>query len=53
MLGYRSSRYPHRYGVELAQELLDGFAADGLPDAEREAALAEWLRKQGIAVWQN
>ena len=53
MLGYRSSRYPHRYGVELAQELLEGFVADRLPDAEREAALADWLRKQGIAVWQN
>jgi len=53
MLGYRSSRYPHRYGVELAQELLEGFVADGLPDADREAALADWLRRQGIAVWQN
>jgi len=53
MLGYRSSKYPHRYGIELAQELLDGFEAYDLPDADREAALAHWLRKQGIAVWQN
>jgi hypothetical protein len=54
MLGYRSSKYPHRYGVELAQELLEEFDDDGaLPDAEREVALAEWLRRQGIAVWQN
>ena len=54
MLGYRSSKYPHRYGVELAQELLDGFDVDaGLSDAEREAALADWLRRQGFAVWQN
>lgn len=54
MLGYRSSKYPHRFGVELAQELLDGFAADAeVPDAEQEAALAEWLRRQGFAVWQN
>ncbi len=53
MLGYRSSRYPHRYGVELAQELMEGFAAADLSDADREAALADWLRKQGIAVWQN
>jgi hypothetical protein len=54
MLGYRSSKYPHRYGVELAQELLEGFDDDGeMPDAEREIALAEWLRRQGFAVWQN
>jgi len=53
MLGYRSSRYPHRYGVELAQDLMDGFDGAGLADAEREAALADWLRRQGYAVWQN
>ena len=53
ILGYRSSKYPHRYGVELAQELLDGFDGAGLGNAEREAALAEWLRRQGYAVWQN
>jgi hypothetical protein len=53
MLGYRSSKYPHRYGVELAQELMDGFDGTGLGDAEREAALADWLRRQGCAVWQN
>jgi hypothetical protein len=53
MLGYRSSRYPHDYGVELAQELLEGFAGSGLGDAEREAALADWLRSQGYAVWQH
>jgi hypothetical protein len=53
MLGYRSSKYPHRYGVELAQELLDGFDGSGFADAERERALADWLRRQGCAVWQN
>jgi hypothetical protein len=53
MLGYRSSRYPHRYGVELAQDLMDGFDGAGLADTERETALAEWLRRQGYAVWQN
>ncbi|MGD2136870.1 MAG: hypothetical protein PVJ66_02260 [Gammaproteobacteria bacterium] len=53
MLGYRSSRYPRNYGIELAQELLEGFDGSGLEDAEREAALADWLRDQGIAVWQN
>lgn len=53
MLGYRSSRYPHNYGVELAQELLEGFDDSGLGDAEREAALADWLRGQGCAVWQH
>ena len=53
MLGYRSSRYPHRYGIELAQELMDGFDGAGLAEAEQEAALAQWLRRQGFAVWQN
>ncbi|MEZ5541790.1 MAG: hypothetical protein R3F42_07080 [Pseudomonadota bacterium] len=53
VLGYRSSKYPHRYGVELAQELLEGFDGTGLDDAARERALAVWLRRQGIAVWQN
>lgn len=52
-LGYRSSRYPHRYGVELAQELMEGFDAGEYAEQEREAALADWLRKQGYAVWQN
>jgi hypothetical protein len=53
MLGYRSSKYPHDYGVELAQELMDGFDKDRFGEAEQEAALAQWLRKQGCAVWQN
>ncbi len=51
--GYRSSKYPHKYGIELAQELIEGFDGEGLSDAEQEAALAEWLRRQGCAVWQN
>jgi hypothetical protein len=53
MLGYRSSKYPHNYGVELALELMEEFDGAGLSDPERESALAEWLRGQGIAVWQN
>jgi hypothetical protein len=53
MLGYRSSRYPHQYGVELALDLLEGFNGSGLSDEEQEAALADWLRDQGMAVWQN
>jgi hypothetical protein len=53
MVAYRSSKYPKRYGVELAQDLLDGFDDAGLRDEDREAALAEWLRGQGCAVWQN
>jgi len=53
MVGYRSSKYPKRYGVELAQDLLDGFDDTGLREEEREPALAEWLRRQGCAVWQN
>jgi hypothetical protein len=52
-VGYRSSKYPRKYGIELAQELMDGFDGAGLSDGQREAALAEWLRSQGMAVWQN
>lgn len=51
--GYRSSKYPRKYGVELALELIDGFDAEGLKADEKEAALADWLRDQGCAVWQN
>ena len=51
--GYRSSRYPRRYGIELALELMDGFDASDLNDTQREAALADWLRDQGYGVWQN
>jgi len=51
--GYRSSKYPRKYGVELALELIDGFDDKGLKNNEREAALADWLREQGCAVWQN
>ena len=51
--GYRSSKYPRKYGVELALELIDGFDEDELRDAERESGLADWLRGQGCAVWQN
>jgi hypothetical protein len=51
--GYRSSRYPRKYGVELAPELMEGFDETGLSDEEREFALADWLRGQGFAVWQN
>jgi hypothetical protein len=51
--GYRSSKYPRKYGVELALELIDGFDGEGLNDNDREAALADWLRAQGCAVWQN
>ena len=53
MLGYRSSKYPRDHGVELALELLEGFDGEGLSDAEQESALADWLRGQGVAVWQN
>lgn len=52
-LGYRSSRYPREYGVELALELMEGFHGEGLGDEEKEEALADWLRDQGYAVWQN
>jgi predicted GIY-YIG superfamily endonuclease len=51
--GYKSSKYPKKYGVELALDLIDGFDASGLSDEEKEPALADWLRDQGFAVWQN
>ena len=52
-VGYRSSKYPRRYGVELALDLIDGFDKTGLPEDEWEPALADWLREQGCAVWQH
>jgi len=51
--GYKSSKYPRKYGVELALELMEGFDIMGLADEEQEAALADWLRDQGCAVWQH
>ncbi len=51
--GYRSSKYPRRYGVELALDLIDGFDAAGLAEDDWEPALADWLRDQGCAVWQH
>jgi hypothetical protein len=51
--GYRSSKYPRQYGVELALELIEGFEAEGLTDEEKEEGLADWLRDQGCAVWQH
>ncbi len=53
MLGYRSSKYPREYGAELALDLMEGFDDRDIEEGEREAALAEWLRQQGCAVWQN
>ncbi len=52
-LGYRSSKYPRRYGIELALELIHGFNQEGLPENEQESALANWFRGQGYGVWQN
>ena len=51
--GYKCSKYPRKFGVELALDLIDGFEAADLSDVEKEAALADWLRDQGYAVWQN
>ena len=51
--GYRSSKYPKKYGVELALELMDGFDPGELTEEEQEYALADWLRQQGYGVWQN
>jgi len=51
--GYKCCKYPRKFGVELAMELIDGFEATALTDKEKEPALADWLRDQGYAVWQN
>ena len=51
--GYKCSKYPRKFGVELALDLIDGFEAAGLTDEDKEPALADWLRDQGYAVWQN
>jgi hypothetical protein len=51
--GYRSSKYPRKYGIELSLELMEGFEGQGLNDEEKEASLANWLRGQGFGVWQN
>jgi hypothetical protein len=51
--GYRSSKYPRQYGVELALDLIDGFDKSGLAEDDWEPALADWLRRQGCAVWQH
>ena len=51
--GYKSSKYPRRYGVELALELIEGFDESAFSEDDKEQALAEWLRRQGIAVWQH
>ena len=51
--GYKSSKYPRNYGVELAQDLIEGFDGEGLSDEGKEYALADWLREQGCAVWQH
>lgn len=51
--GYKSSRYPRKYGVELALELMEGFVENRYPGDEKEQALAQWLRDQGFGVWQN
>ena len=52
-LGYRSSKYPRMFGIELALELIDGFPQKDLPEETKEVALADWLRSQGFGVWQN
>jgi len=52
-LGYRSSKYPRKYGIELALELMNGFISEGMPEKDKESALADWLRNQGYGVWQN
>jgi len=51
--GYKCSKYPRMFGVELAMELMEGFEETALTDKEKEPALADWLRDQGYAVWQN
>lgn len=52
--GYKANRYARRFGKFLCEELFSHYNPMTRKEAEaREIALAELLRKQGHAVWQN
>ena len=52
--GYKSCRYPRRYGQMLRPDLYERYNPMGHQEAyEREESLAKTLRDEGYAVWQN
>ena len=52
--GYKSSKYPHRYGRRLRPELFEKHNPMTFDDAcAMEMELAEELKSQGHAVWQR
>ena len=52
--GYRSSRYPHCYGLRLRPELFENHNPMTYDNAcAKEVELAEELRSLGYAVWQR
>jgi len=52
--GYKSSRYPHRYGKYLRRKLFEHLNPMTYKKAvAMEKELARQLRNRGYAVWQN
>jgi len=52
--GYKSGKYVHQYGTKLLPKLYERYNPMKYEEAvERERLLADHLRKQGFAVWQN
>ena len=52
--GYKSSKYPHRYGKYLRRKLFEHLNPMTYERAcKMEVQLAEQLRKKGYGVWQN
>ena len=52
--GYKSSKYPHRYGRSLRPDLFERHNPMTFDDAcAMEVELAEELKSQGYAVWQR
>ncbi len=52
--GYKSGKYAHQYGVKLLPKLYERYNPMAYKEAvERERLLADHLRRQGFAVWQN
>ncbi len=52
--GYKSGKYVQEYGLKLLPHLYERYNPMTYAEAvEREKHLADHLRKQGFAVWQN
>jgi hypothetical protein len=54
LAGYKSSKYPRRYGVRLCPTAYEGCNPMTFPEAQAmEKQLADELRAAGHAVWQR